>query len=60
MSENTKQSSEQLKTKTEKKSGFFGRIIQRMDDSMKQKADEQAKAGDCCGPDSKGKGGKCC
>lgn len=39
-----------------KKPGFFGRILKKMDASMKSKADEAAenKSG------SKGKGGKCC
>lgn len=48
-------------TKTTKAPGFFKRMIDKLDSSMKEKADEKAKQGDCCGPNSgKGKGGKCC
>lgn len=43
----------------EKKSSLFGRFFQKLDDSMKQKADEQAKQDSgCCGTDSNGN--KCC
>jgi hypothetical protein len=44
---------------TEKKPGFFGRLFQKLDSSMKQKAEEKAQEG-CCGGDDKSKGGKCC
>jgi len=45
--------------KPEKKPGFFGAIFQKLDDRMKQKAEEKVAAGSCCsGKDSKGK--KCC
>jgi hypothetical protein len=43
------------------KTGFFKRILTKMDSAMKEKADEQAKNSQCCsGDDDKGKGGKCC
>jgi hypothetical protein len=45
--------------KTEKKPGFFGRIFQKLDNSMKQKAEEKSQQGSCCGG-SDSKGGKCC
>ena len=41
------------------KPGFFTRILNKVDSSMKAKADEAAK-NQCCGSDKKGKGGKCC
>lgn len=43
---------------TQEKPGFFGRMFQKLDDSMKAKAD--AKAQDNCCSGSDGKGGKCC
>jgi len=43
----------------ETKPGFFSRIFTKMDNAMKTKADEAAK-NQCCSPDDKGKGGKCC
>lgn len=43
----------------EKQPGLFGRIFKKLDDSMKQKADEKSQQS-CCGGDSDGKGGKCC
>lgn len=43
---------------TAKKPGFFGRILQKIDASMKQKAEQKSKS-DCCGGDNS-KGGKCC
>lgn len=42
-----------------KEPGFFGRIVQKLDDSMKQKAEEKSGQGTCCGGND-GKGGKCC
>ncbi|MCH6255075.1 hypothetical protein MLD52_00845 [Puniceicoccaceae bacterium K14] len=45
-------------SKIEKKPGLFGRLFQKLDNSMKEKADEKAEQGSCCGDD--GKGGKCC
>jgi len=41
------------------KPGFFTRILNKVDNSMKAKADEAAKK-PCCDGDKKGKGGKCC
>jgi hypothetical protein len=46
-------------TQTEAKPGFFGRIFQKLDNSMKQKAAEKADQNSCCKGDD-GKGGKCC
>jgi hypothetical protein len=43
----------------EPKPGFFTRIFSKVDNAMKTKADEAAK-NQCCNPDDKGKGGKCC
>lgn len=45
--------------KEEKQPGFFGRIFQKLDDSMKQKAEAQSQEQSCCaGTDSKGN--RCC
>ena len=41
-----------------KQPGFFGRMFQKLDDSLKQKADAQAEEGCCCC--SEEKGDKCC
>jgi len=48
-----------IENKTEPKPGFFGRILKKMDASMKAKADEAAK-NECCSGDKNDKGGKCC
>ncbi len=53
-----KQDTKQDQT-TESKPGFFTRIFTKMDSAMKQKAEEKAKSGCCCG-DKNDKGGKCC
>jgi hypothetical protein len=42
-----------------KKSGLFTRILNKVDASMKAKADEAAKS-DCCSGGKNGKGDKCC
>lgn len=39
------------------KPGLFARLVRRVDEAMKRKADEQARQGCCSGKD---KGGKCC
>lgn len=44
-------------TTTEKQPGFFQRMLQKLDQSLKQKADEKSQES-CCGTDSKGD--KCC
>ncbi|MGJ8650395.1 MAG: hypothetical protein ACSHX4_08550 [Opitutaceae bacterium] len=44
---------------TEPEPGFFNRMFTKLDNSMKAKADEAAK-NECCSPNDKGKGGKCC
>jgi hypothetical protein len=41
------------------KTGFFTRILNKMDTAMKSKADQAAK-NPCCGGDKNDKGGKCC
>jgi hypothetical protein len=44
---------------TEKKTGFFSRIANKMDKALKQKAEKKSQeSGGCCG--GNGKGGKCC
>lgn len=51
--------SAQTESANEKKPGFFGRMMQKLDESLKQKAEEKAEEDSCCsGKDSKG--GKCC
>ena len=57
MSNSTVEQKENSECKSEKKPGFFGRIFQKMDASMKAKA--EAKGESCCGGDDS-KGGKCC
>ena len=59
MSETTKTQTQTQTSTAKKEPGFFGRMVQKMDDSMKQKAEEKAEQGTCCGG-SEGKGGKCC
>lgn len=39
--------------------GFFSRMLGRIDESMKSKAEEKSKKGGSCGDGKKG-GGKCC
>lgn len=41
------------------KPGFFTRILNKVDASMKAKADEASKS-ECCSGDKKDKSGKCC
>ncbi len=41
------------------KPGFFKRIVTKMDDAMKAKADQKSQS-NCCSGDDKGSGGKCC
>ncbi|MFP4157980.1 MAG: hypothetical protein ACLFU4_10215 [Opitutales bacterium] len=43
---------------TAKTPGFFGRIFTKLDDSMKQKAEEKSPESCCGGKDDKGN--KCC
>lgn len=38
--------------------GFFGRLFDKLDASMKAKAEKKAEEGCCCKSD--GKGSKCC
>ncbi len=41
------------------KRGLFRRMFLKLDESMKRKADEKHREGNCCGPNDKG-GGGCC
>lgn len=59
MSEQVTKQPDQGKNEPEKKSGFFGRMVQKLDSSMKQKAKEKSQQGGCCGGGDS-KGGKCC
>lgn len=43
-----------------KKPGFFKRLVDKLDDSMKAKAEEKSSQSSCCGGSGSGKGGKCC
>jgi hypothetical protein len=56
--QNNKQAAAET-AKNEKQPGIFGRIFQKLDESMKQKAETKSKQGSCCGG-SDGKGDKCC
>ena len=48
-------------TETREKPGFFKRLFNRIDQTMKEKAEKQASEGSsCCSGDDKDKGGKCC
>jgi len=45
----------------DKQPGFFSKMVQKLDNVLKQKADAKAQQGCCCSSgDDKGKGGKCC
>lgn len=44
-----------------KEPGFLGRLIRKLDEGMKQKAEQKHEEGGCCGGGGQGKGGgKCC
>jgi hypothetical protein len=58
MTETNNNISQNEATEAEKKPGLFGRIFQKLDNSMKQKADEKSQQSCCGGKDDKG--GKCC
>ncbi|MCG8528953.1 MAG: hypothetical protein MI748_21425 [Opitutales bacterium] len=58
MSGTEKNTPNPLKPVSDKKVGFFKRIVSKLDDSMKLKAEEKAQNSCCGGKD--GKGGKCC
>lgn len=55
----TTQQTETNPQAAKKQSGFIGRLFEKLDKSMKQKADEKSRESSCCGS-SDGKGGKCC
>jgi len=57
MSETTTQKNDPAASETEKKPGFFSRMLQKLDNSMKQKAEKSQQSSCCSGDD---KGGKCC
>lgn len=42
-----------------KKPGLLGRLVRKLDEAMKRKAEEKSGGGSCCGGSSN-KGGKCC
>jgi hypothetical protein len=42
------------------KPGFFKRMFDKLDKSMKEKAEKQAEEGCCCSDEESGKGDKCC
>ncbi|WP_269539604.1 hypothetical protein [Cerasicoccus fimbriatus] len=44
----------------EAKPGFFTRMVNKLDSSMKEKADAKAKEQSSCCSGDDGKGGKCC
>lgn len=50
-----------IQTKSTQKPGFFKRIVDKLDSSLKEKADAKSEQ-PCCGSSAraKGKGGKCC
>lgn len=61
MSENT----ESKVTEAGERRGFFGRLVAKLDATMKQKAEAKAEQGCCCckedaGDDEGDKGKKCC
>jgi hypothetical protein len=56
----TDPSNNHLKPSDAPKPGFFKRILTKVDDAMKEKAEQQAKNSQCCSGDDNGKGGKCC
>jgi hypothetical protein len=43
-----------------RKPNIFSRIVRKIDDSMKKKADAAARQSNCCGDDDKKGPGKCC
>lgn len=56
-----KETATSRKPETNEKPGFFKRIVDKVDASMKKKADEKTLQSGCCGSEeSDGKGGKCC
>ncbi len=57
---NTPQTEKKNCCEPEKKPGLFKRLVEKLDRSMKAKADEKAASGCCCGDGSDDKGGKCC
>lgn len=59
MSDPTQKLPEISPTPSEKSPGFFGRMFQKLDDAMKQKAEEKSKESRCCSEEDS-KGGKCC
>ena len=60
MNETTTQKEERREPAPAKEPGFFGRIVRKLDNSLKQKAEEKSQQGSCCGGGGADKGGKCC
>jgi len=58
MTEQNTNTSKAGTTESTRKPGIFGRIFQKLDDSIKQKAEKQSRQS-CCG-DKDDKGNKCC
>lgn len=56
MKEQTKET--QTRTETTEKPGFFKRMVDKIDNAMKTKAEEKSQQGSCCSGSDKG--GKCC
>jgi len=56
-----------MKEETEKKTdlptrkvGLFSRLFDKLDASLKEKADQKTAEGNCCGDKDNKKGGGCC
>lgn len=59
MNENNQNNTDSKPQQSPQKRGFISRLIEKLDQSMKQQAEEKSKQGNsCCG--GKGNGGKCC
>lgn len=54
------QDTNKLKPTKAPKTGFFTRILNKVDSAMKEKAEANAKNSQCCSPNKNGKGGGCC
>lgn len=59
MSQKTNQKNEINPSAGEKQTGFLGRVLEKLDDLLKQKAEKKSQQSSCCGG-SDDKGGKCC
>ena len=59
MSEPTQKLPEISPTPSKKAPGFFSRMFQKLDNTMKQKAEEKSQQNSRCSEEDR-KGGKCC